>query len=216
MIPTLVGTKIGMTQILGDGGVAEGVTVLKLGPCVVLQIKSKDTDGYDAIQLGYGERKPHRSSKAMIGHAARAGTGPKQTVREVRLTGAAQVTPGRVLTIEAFKTAEVSHVDVIGVSKGKGFAGSMKRHHFAGIGASHGVERKHRSPGSIGGTGHRGTGRGVQKGKRMAGHLGHVRRTISTLKVIKVDPEHDLMLVRGSVPGPNGAVVLVRKAKRAV
>ncbi len=214
MISTLVGTKIGMTQVVTERGHAEGVTVLKVGPCVVLQVKTKEADGYDAVQLGFGERKPHRSTLPMIGHAAKAGTGPKRTIREVRLESPAEVTPGTVLTIDVFSTGKVSHVDVTGVSKGKGFAGAMKRHHFAGIGASHGVERKHRSPGSIGGTGHRGTGRGLQKGKKMAGHLGAVRRTNSTLRVVKVDAENDLMLVRGSVPGPNGGVVIVRRAKR--
>ncbi len=214
MRPALLGTKIGMTQIPGDRGRVEPVTVVKAGPCVVLQVKSKEVDGYDAVQLGYGEVKPHRSTKPMIGHAAKASTGPKGVVREIRLTEPATVSRGDVLTVEQFADGAVAYVDVIATTKGKGFAGVMKRHGFGGKEASHGVERKHRSAGSIGGGGAGPTGRGVRKGKRMAGHMGHVRCTVSSLRVVKVDPDNDLMVVRGSIPGPNGAVVFVCQAKK--
>jgi large subunit ribosomal protein L3 len=214
MVRTLLGTKIGMTQMVGERGVVEPATIVKAGPCVVLQVKSKDTDGYDAVQLGYGEVKPHRSTMPMIGHAAAAGTGPKRVVREVRLSGPAPVSRGDVITVDTFAGGDVAFVDVTGLTKGKGFTGVMKRHGFGGKEASHGVERKHRSAGSIAGGGAGPTGRGVRKGKRMAGHAGHERRTMLGLRLVKVDPENDLLIVRGSVPGPNGSVVLVRKAKK--
>ncbi len=214
MIPALLCTKIGMTRILGERGRIEPVTVVKGGPCVVLQVKRKETDGYDAVQLGYGDAKPHRSTKPLIGHAATAGTGPKRVAREVRLAGPATVSRGDVLTVEQFASDAICYVDVTGTSKGKGFAGVMKRHGFGGKEASHGVERKHRSAGSIGGHATLGTGRGVKKGKRMAGHLGHVRRTVSSLRLLKADPDNDLLLIRGSVPGPNGSILLVRQSKK--
>ena len=212
MLPALLGKKIGRTQILAERGVAEPVTVLKVGPCVVLQVKSKETAGYDAVQLGFDELKPHRSTKPMIGHAAKAGTGPKRVIREIRLTEATKVSCGDVLTVEQFMEGPVGYVDVVGITKGKGFAGVMKRHGFSGKEASHGVERKHRSAGSIGGGGAGPTGRGVRKGKRMAGQMGNIRCTVSGLKLLKVDPDNDLLVVRGSIPGPNGSVVVVRQS----
>ncbi len=210
----ILGTKIGMTRILGERGNVEPVTVVKAGPCVVLQVKTVETDGYDAIQLGFGDCKAHRSTVPMIGHAAKAGSGPKRFAREIRLTEAAEVKPGDVVTVDTFSEAGVSFVDVSGTTKGKGFAGVMKRHGFGGMEASHGVERKHRSGGSIGGTAPGATGRGVRKGRRMAGHMGCVIKTASSLRLLKVDPENDLMLVRGSIPGPNGGLVVVRRARK--
>lgn len=215
MIAALIGTKVGMTQAIGDRGVVEPVTVLKVGPCVVMQVKSTESDGYHAVQLGFDDCKPHRSTKPMIGHAGKAGTGPKRALREVRLDAPAGVSRGDVITVETFAQQDVSVVDVIGTTKGKGFAGVMARHGFGGKEASHGVERKHRSPGSIGGGGCGPTGRGVRKGKKMAGHDGAVRRTASGLRLVKVDVENGLLLVRGSVPGPNGSVVVVQQAKKS-
>lgn len=203
-----------MTRVLGERGVAEPATVVKAGPCVVLQVRSKEIDGYDAVQLGYEEVKPHRSTKPLIGHAAIAGTGPKRTIREIRLAEPSEVSRGDVLTVEQFTDGEVSYVDVTGVTKGKGFAGVMKRHGFGGKEASHGVERKHRSGGSIGGNAPGATGRGVKKGKKMAGHMGHVRVTMGGLRLLKVDAENQLLVIRGSVPGPNGSVVLIRVSKK--
>lgn len=214
MTAAILGKKIGMTSVLGERGVVESVTVVKAGPCVVLQVKDEKTDGYDALQLGFEDVKPHRSTKPLIGHAAKAGTGPKRVCREVRLSEPADVVRGDVVTVETFSEGEVAYVDVSGTTKGKGFAGVMKRHNFGGKEASHGVERKHRSAGSIGGHANLGLGRGVKKGKRMAGHLGDVRRTISSLRLVKVDVENDLLLIRGSIPGADGGVVMIRKAKK--
>ena len=214
MTPGLLGTKIGMTRILGKHGIAEQVTVVKAGPCVAMQVKTKETDGYDAVQLGFGDAKPHRSTLPMIGHAARAGTGPKRHLAEVRLTEPTSVARGDVLSVELFSEKGVQFVDVTGTTKGKGFAGVMKRHGFGGLSSSHGTERKHRSAGSIGGHSSLGTGRSIKKGKKMAGHMGHVQRTVGPLRLLKVDAEHDLLLIRGSIPGPAGSVVLVREAKK--
>ena len=203
-----------MTRVMGERGQAEPVTVVKAGPCIVLQVRSKATDGYDAVQLGYEDVPPHRATMPMIGHAAKAQTGPKRFLREVRVDGPVDVSQGDVLTVERFTTADVRYVDVVGVTKGKGFAGVMKRHGFGGKEASHGVERKHRSAGGIGGSANAGTGRGVKKGKHMAGHLGRVRCTMSSLRLVRVEPENGLMVVSGSIPGPNGSLVLVRQSKK--
>lgn len=216
MIPALLGTKIGMTRVIVERGAVETVTVVKAGPCVVLQVKNKTRDGYDAVQLGFEDCKPHRSTKALIGHASRAGTGPKRHLREVRLSGPATVSPGDVITVEQFVGGKVSHVDVSGVTKGKGFQGVMKRHGFGGMCSSHGTERKHRSPGGIGGNATRGHGRCIKKGKRMAGHMGHERKTASGLKVCGVDAANDLLLIQGSVPGANGGIVLICLARKAL
>jgi len=210
----LIGTKVGMTRILGERGVAEPVTVVKAGPCVVLQVKSLERDGYHAVQLGFGDVKPHRSTKPLIGHAAKAGVGPKRVTREFRLSEPATFNAGDVITVEEFTKSEVGHVDVTAVSKGKGFQGNMKRHGFGGMPASHGTERKHRGSGGIGGMAPRGLGRAIKKGKRMSGHMGHVRCTVSSLRLLKVDPANDLMLIRGSLPGPIGGVVTVKKARK--
>ena len=210
----LLGTKIGMTRIFGDDGAIHPVTVVKAGPCVVLQVRTLERDGYDGLQLGFGDAKPHRSTMPMIGHAARAGTGPKRYVREIRLSAPAELKQGDVLTVEQFAEAQVGHVDVTGTTKGKGFAGVMKRHGFGGQLASHGVERKHRSAGGIGGGGCGPRGRGVRKGKPMPGHMGDVKRTASSLELMKVDSANDLLLIRGSVPGAVGGLLMVRQARK--
>jgi len=212
MKPGLLGRKIGMTHVLGEGGVMEPVTVIQAGPCTVLQIKTEKTDGYDAIQMGFETVKPHRSTKPMIGHAGKAGSAPKRAIRELRLDAPAECSPGDVFTVEQFTEAKVAFVDVTGTTKGRGFAGVMKRHGFGGQPASRGVERKHRSGGSIAGGASAGTARVIKKGKKMAGHMGDVRCTMSALRLLKVIPEHDLILVRGSVPGANGSLLLIRAA----
>jgi len=215
MLAAILGRKIGMTQVYDERGVSVPVTVIQAGPCTVLQVKSADgRDGYNAVQLGYQDVKPHRSTKPMIGHAAAAGTGPKRFVREVRVDGAADVKPGDVVTVEVFEQNQVRYVDVVGTTKGHGFSGVMKRHGFGGQPSSHGTERKHRSPGAIGAmAGQRGRGRCIKKGKRMAGHWGHERRTSRNQRLIRVDKDNDLLLVKGSVPGANGSFVMVRQAK---
>ena len=186
MIPALLATKVGMTQVIDERGSVEPVTVVKAGPCVVMQVRTTDHDGYDAVQLGFDDVKPHRSTKPLIGHASRAKTGPKRHLREIRLAEPTDVAVGDVVTVELFADG-VEYVDVTGVTKGRGFTGTMRRHNFGGKEASHGVERKHRSPGSIGGGATGGTGRGVKKGKRMAGHYGHERRTVQSQRLVKVD-----------------------------
>ena len=215
MIPAILGKKIGMTQVYDDAGVLHPVTVVQAGPCTVLQVKSNESDGYSAVQLGFEEVKPHRSAKPQIGHAAKAGVRPQRFVREFRVDALPDDTQaGAKLTVEAFDGVQA--VDVIGTSKGKGFAGGMKRHNFGGQPATHGTERKHRSPGSIGGHAtNRGTGPKPKKGKRMAGHLGAVRVTSRNHKLVGVDRENNLLLIQGSVPGANGGYVMIRKSKTA-
>ncbi len=214
MIPGLLGTKVGMTNIITELGAMLPVTVIKAGPCVVLQVKTKKVDGYDALQLGFGDKKPHRATMPHIGHAAKAKTGPKCNVREFRIAEATEIAIGDVINLETFGTEDINYIDVSGVTKGKGFAGVMKRHGFGGKEASHGVERKHRSAGGIGGSANAGTGRAVKKGKRMAGRMGYVRCTAQSMQVLKVDTENDLMIVLGSVPGPAGSLVEIRRAKK--
>ena len=215
MVPAILGKKIGMTQVYDAEGVLHPVTVVEAGPCSVLQVKTSQTDGYEAVQVGFGDVKPHRASKPQIGHAARANCRPKRHVREVRFTGpASDVELGQDVTVEVFEG--VSHVDVIGTAKGRGFAGGMKRHGFKGLSASHGVERKHRSPGSIAShASNAGTGPKPKKGKRMAGHMGAVQRTSRNHRLVAVDKENNLLLIKGPLPGANGGLLFIRKSKTA-
>ncbi len=215
MVAALLGKKIGMTRVYTEDGKVVPVTVIQAGPCSVLQVKSSDqaSEGYDAVQLGFEDVKPHRSTLPMIGHAGKAGTGPKKFVREIRMNEPPEASAGDVWTVELFESMGVRYVDVTGTTKGHGFAGVMKRHGFGGQPASHGTERKHRSPGSIGGHADLGLGRNIKKGKPMAGHMGHVRRTSRNQELIRVDKENNLLVVRGSVPGPNSGYVVVRQAK---
>lgn len=215
MIPAILGRKIGMTQVFDASGERIPVTLVEAGPCVVLQVKSKDgKDRYNAVQLGFDDAKPHRSTMPQIGHARKAGTAPKRFTREIRLAEPTDKAVGDTVTVELFKDGEVAWVDVVGITKGKGFQGGMRRWGFGGQPASHGTERKHRSPGSIGGRAqNRGTSGAIKKGKKMAGHLGAEQRTAPRLKLVEVDTERNLLLIRGSIPGYNGGYVLVRKAK---
>ncbi|MBL8763245.1 MAG: 50S ribosomal protein L3 [Phycisphaerae bacterium] len=212
---SLLGTKIGMTRTFTSDGASVPVTVLRLGPCVVTQIRDSEKDGYSAVQIGFGEVKARNSSIPLIGHDAKAGSSPRRHHREFRVSPeeAAKFTLGQELTVKDFEGA--TYVDVIGTSKGKGFQGVMKRYHFKGMFASHGTERKHRSPGSIGGLcSNRGYGGGLKKGKRMAGRMGDERVTVRSLDVVRIDAENGLMLVKGAVPGANRGVVMVRGAVR--
>ncbi len=213
MRPAILGTKIGMTRVPDERGRVHPVTVVKAGPCVVLQVKTVETDRYNAIQVGYGDQKPHRSTLPLIGHAAKAGVGPKRWAREVRLQEPPEVSAGQILTVAQFEEGPVNYVDVTGVTKGRGFAGVMRRHGFGGMPASHGVKRKHRSPGSIGGDASGALGRGIKKGKKMGGHMGHVRCTVRGQRLLKVDVENNLLLIRGGIPGPNGGLLMIQKAK---
>ncbi len=215
MVAALLGRKIGMTRVYTAEGVAVPVTVIQAGPCPVMQVKKagETADGYHAVQLGFEDDKPHRSTLPLIGHAAKAGTGPKRFLREIRFPEAPAAALGDVWTVEVFEEAGTRFVDVTGTTKGRGYTGVMKRYGFGGQPASHGTERKHRSPGGIGANAPRGLGRAVKKGKRMAGHLGHDRRTVKNQQLVRVDKENNLLMVRGVVPGPNGGLVIVRQAK---
>ncbi|MBS0191463.1 MAG: 50S ribosomal protein L3 [Phycisphaerales bacterium] len=215
MALSLLGRKVGMTRVFNDAGVNVPVTVLQLGPCVVTQVRTPDKDGYSAVQIGFEEIKPRRSTIPVIGHDAKAGVGPQRVHREFRIEAkdAANYTPGQQLTVKDL--AGNLFVDVVGTSKGKGFQGTMKRWNFKGQYASHGTERKHRSPGSIGSLcSNRGFGGGLAKGKKMAGHMGAVRVTCRSLDVVRIDENNNLMLVKGSVPGANTGIIEVRPAVR--
>lgn len=210
----LLGKKIGMTQVYDEAGQMTTVTVLQAGPCTVLQVKTPETDGYDALQIGFEDTKPSRVKKPLEGHAKKANSGVKKYVREWRLskTGEAEYAAGDQLNVTLF--SEVQFVDVTGISKGKGYAGVMKRHHFGGFPGSHGTERKHRAPGSIGShASDRGHGGNVKKGKRMAGRMGGERVTSRNHKLVTIDEEKNLLVVKGAVPGPAGGYVEIRTAK---
>lgn len=215
MVTAILGKKIGMTQIFDADGRRIPVTVVQAGPCTVLQVKTSDgPDGYDALQLGFEDVKPHRATIPEIGHARKAQTSPKRFVREIRLDQPTDKSVGDTVTVDIFTEQEIKYVDVTGVTKGKGFQGPMKRHGFGGFPASHGTERKHRAPGSIGGhSSNLGTSGGIRKGKKMAGQMGNVRQTIQSQALVEVDPEHNMLLIAGGIPGPKNGYVIVRKAK---
>jgi large subunit ribosomal protein L3 len=209
----LLGRKVGMTQVYDDGGKIVPVTVIQAGPCTIMQIKTEQTDGYKAIQMGFDDVKKSRRKNPQIGHAKKADDVPKRFIREFRLGGqSADYKQGDKITVQVL--AEVKRVDVIGTSKGKGFAGVMKRHGFGGFPASHGTERKHRTGGSIAS---HATNRGhcghPKKGKRMGGHMGDVRVTSKNHALVSVDVEKNLLVVKGSVPGPTGGYVIVKQSK---
>jgi large subunit ribosomal protein L3 len=210
----LLGKKIGMTQVYNEQGSLLPVTVIQAGPCVVMQVKTVKTDGYNAVQLGYDETKASRRKKPEVGHSKKAGTTAKKYVKEMRLPNGEEPAykVGDSITVLAF--ADTKTVDVTGVSKGKGFAGVMKRYRFGGMPGSHGTERKHRSAGSQSGHGtDRGHGGNIKKGKRMSGHMGNVRVTTKNHKVVLIDQEKNLLVVKGPVSGAAGSYVTVRSAK---
>jgi large subunit ribosomal protein L3 len=207
----ILGTKLGMTQVFDENNRIVPVTVVAAGPCVVTRIRTPEKDGYPAVQLAYGAIDPRKVTKPVAGHFAAAGATPRRHLVELRTADAAEYQVGQEVTAELFTAGVV--VDVVGTSKGKGTAGVMKRHGFAGLGASHGTQRKHRSPGSIGGCA---TPSRVFKGTRMAGRMGHVRVTTQNLTVHQVDVESGLLLIKGAVPGPKGGLVLVKTAVKGV
>jgi large subunit ribosomal protein L3 len=207
MVTGLIGKKVGMTQLFGADGVVQPATILKAGPCVVAQVKTVESDGYQAVQLGLVEAKPTKENKPSIGHFKKAGVPPTRVRREVRVkAGSEPMKAGDQVNVSIFADGE--RVDVIGTSRGKGFQGVVKRHHFAGGRATHG-SMFHRAPGSIGASSFPSR---VVKGMRMAGHMGADRITTRNLKVLRVDAENNLLLVEGSVPGGPNSVVVIRKA----
>jgi large subunit ribosomal protein L3 len=211
MTPALLGKKIGMTRIYDEKGAIVPVTVVLAGPCSITQVKSVDSDGYHAVQLGFDQTKPKFSTFPLIGHCAKSGLTPHRHFREISFKDATDKKAGDVVSVGIFDG--VQFVDVIGTSKGKGFAGVMKRHHFGGQPASHGTERKHRSPGSIAS---RATWRGQcgkpKKGVRMGGHMGMDQVTTRNHPLMKIDAEKNLLLIKGALPGPNGGLLFVRKS----
>ncbi|GAA2035893.1 50S ribosomal protein L3 [Catenulispora yoronensis] len=208
-IKGVLGEKLGMTQVWDENNRVVPVTVVKAGPCVVTQIRKQEVDGYEAVQIAYGAVKPTKVNKPEAGHFAKAGVTPRRYLVEIRTTDAAEYELGQEITAETFGAGQL--VDVSGTSKGHGFAGVMKRHNFRGLGAGHGVQRKHRSPGSIGACATPGR---VFKGVRMAGRMGSARVTVQNLTVQAVDAEKGLILLKGAVPGPNGGLVLVKTSAK--
>lgn len=209
MINGLLGKKVGMTQLLQNDGTVVPVTVIQAGPCVVVQKKTKQKDGYDAVQLGFVEFiKAKRVNKAMTGHFKKANVAPARFTREIAVTGEETPNPGDKVLVDIFAANELVHV--VGTSKGRGFAGLIKRHHFRGGRATHG-SMFHRAPGSIGASAYPSR---VVKGMRMAGHMGNARVTVQNLRVARIDQENNLLFVHGAVPGPAGGYVVVEKSGR--
>ncbi|HWO72416.1 MAG TPA: 50S ribosomal protein L3 [Dehalococcoidia bacterium] len=205
LVEAILGRKLGMTQVFTSAGEAKGVTVVEAGPCVVVQIKTKEKDGYDAIQIGFGERK--RLNAPLRGHVKRLGN--FRFLREVRVDDPNQYEVGQKLGVELFEQGDI--VDVVGTSKGRGFAGGVKRHHFRGGPKTHGQSDRHRAPGSIGS----GTTPGrVRKGLRMAGHMGDRQVTVKNLRVFQADAERGVLLLEGAVPGGVNGLVRIRRTGR--
>lgn len=219
----LLGRKIGMTQVYDADGVIVPVTVIEAGPCVVLQVRSSDRDGYDAVQLGFDDRPRAKATRAQRGHVAalagrrqksaasvKAECEPKRFIREFRVEGAGHgLQVGQVLGPASLEG--VKFLDVIGVTRGRGFTGVMRRHNFGGLGASHGVKRVHRSPGSIGQSADPSR---VYPGTKMAGQYGHERVTVRNLRLVRVDSDSNVLLVRGAIPGPTGGYVVIRRSAK--
>jgi large subunit ribosomal protein L3 len=208
-IQGVLGEKLGMTQVWDEAGRLVPVTVVQAGPCVVTQVRTSDSDGYDAVQIAYGAIDPRKVNQPMAGHFAKAGVTPRRHLVELRTADAGEYALGQEVTVEVFEAGQ--KVDVVGTTKGKGTAGVMKRHGFKGVSASHGAHRNHRKPGSIGGASTPGR---VFKGLKMAGRMGHVRKTTQNLTIHAVDSDKGLLLIKGAVPGPKGGVVLVKTAAK--
>ena len=203
----VLGEKLGMTQVWDDNNKVIPVTVVKAGPCVVTQVRTPDSDGYSAVQIAFGAIDPRKVNKPATGHFEKAGVTPRRHLVEIRTDDASEYVLGQEISAETFEVGQM--VDIVGTTKGKGFGGVMKRHGFHGLRATHGVQRKHRSPGSIGGCSTPGR---VFKGMKMAGRMGGERQTTLNLRIQGVDVERGLILVKGAVPGPKGGLVFVRTA----
>jgi large subunit ribosomal protein L3 len=201
----LLGEKLGMTQVWDENNRVVPVTVVKAGPCVVTQVKTPEQDGYSSVQIAFGAIDPRKVNQPASGHFAKAGVTPRRHLVELRTDDASEYTLGQELGVDTFEAGQV--VDVVGTTKGKGYAGVMKRHGFAGVSASHGAHRNHRKPGSIGGCATPGR---VFKGMRMAGRMGVARQSTQNLTIHAIDAENGLILIKGAVPGPKGGLVLVK------
>ncbi|HVL28362.1 MAG TPA: 50S ribosomal protein L3 [Acidimicrobiales bacterium] len=203
----IVGEKVGMTQVWDDQNRAVPVTLVRVSPCRVVQVKTPEHDGYSAVQVTFGSVKPSRLSKPELGHYAKANVEPGKRLVELRVDDAGAYTVGQEIKADIMTAGE--RVDVTAVSRGKGFSGVMKRHNFGGLGAAHGAHKVHRAPGAIGACA---TPARVFKGTRMAGRMGHQKVTVLNLEVVEADPDRDLILLKGAVPGPRGGLVLIRNA----
>lgn len=208
MTSALIGKKLGMTRLFTEDGRWIEVTVVEAGPCTVVQRKTKDHDGYDAVQIGFGDIAEARCNKPTLGHFKKAGVAPKRTLQELRVDGKSELNPGDEIKADIFETGD--RVDVSGTSKGKGFAGAMKRHGFGGGPGGHG-SHFHRAPGSMGMSA---TPARIQKGKKLPGHMGNRKVTVKNLEVVTVDPDRNLLMIRGCVPGANGGVITVSKTTK--
>ncbi len=205
----ILGEKLGMTQVWDENNRVVPVTVVKAGPCVVTQVRTPENDGYSGVQIAFGQIDPRKVTQPMLGHFAKAGVTPRRHLLELRFDDASAYTLGQEIGADTFEVG--SNIDITGVTKGKGFAGVMKRHVFHGVSASHGAHKNHRKPGSIGACATPGR---VFKGVRMAGRMGGITQTTQNLKVHSVDMEKGLILVKGAIPGPAGSVVLLRSAAK--
>jgi large subunit ribosomal protein L3 len=205
----LLGKKLGMTQVWDENNKLGPVTVVEITPNVVTQLRSQEVDGYSAVQIAYGQIDPRKVTKPLTGHFDKAGVTPRRHLTELRTDDTSEYSLGQELAVDRFAVGQL--VDVVGTSKGKGFAGVMKRHNFKGVSSSHGSHRNHRKPGSIGACATPGR---VFKGMKMSGRMGHVTQTTQSLVVFKVDTDRGLLLIKGAIPGPKGGLVLVRSAAK--
>lgn len=204
----ILGRKLGMTRIFADDGTVVPVTVISAGPCPVIQIKNEEKDGYKALQLGFDPIEERKQNKPAKGHQAKAGKGAYRFTREFRIDNIDEYEPGQELTVDLFAPGE--KVKITGRSKGKGFQGVMKRHNFGGLKATHGAEKVHRSPGSVGNATFPGR---VMKGKKMPGHMGDKNVTVLNVEVVDVRPEENVLILKGQIPGPKNGLVMIRKTK---
>jgi len=205
----ILGKKVGMTRLFNEAGEAVSVTVIQAGPCPIVQVKNKDKDGYDAIQIGFDQKRENIVNKPDRGHFKKAGVPPFRILREIRTDGSTSFEAGKDINVQVFSPGEL--VDVTGISKGKGYAGVMKRHHFHGSSATHGSET-HRASGSIGASSYPSR---VWKGIRMAGRMGGEQVTVQNLKVVKVISDRNILIIGGSIPGPRNGIIMIRKAVKA-
>jgi large subunit ribosomal protein L3 len=209
MLKGIIGKKLGMTQVFGEGGNVVPITVIEAGPCAIVQIKTREKEGYNALQLGFTNKKPHRVNRPLTGHFHKSGTGPYYVLKEFSVDEIGEYTVGQEITLENFKVGDF--VDVIGTSKGRGFAGVIKRHGFRGFPGSHGTHEYFRHGGSVGSSAFPSR---TFKGLKMPGHFGNSRVTVQNLTIADIKPEQNLLLIKGAVPGATNSIVIIREAKK--
>ena len=209
MLKGIIGRKLGMTQVFGEGGNVVPITVVEAGPCAIVQIKTSEKEGYNALQLGFTKKKPHRVNRPLAGHFQKSGAGPFYVIKEFPVDEIGEYTVGQEITLENFKVGD--YVDVTGTSKGRGFTGVIKRHGFSGFPASHGTHEHFRHGGSIGSSA---TPARTFKGVKMPGHFGNSRVTVQNLTIVDIKPEQNLLLIKGAVPGATNSIVIIKEAKK--